>query len=146
MEQKTIITIVVVLAVLVVGYFILTGLQRPTPVPEITIPETEVMPASEEVAAEQEQIREIAVSGTEFSFNPGSITLTEGERVRVVFTNAGRASHDFTLEGLGIKTKVIGPGQTDSVEFVAPASGDYTFFCSVAGHRQAGMEGNMEVK
>lgn len=145
MEQKTIITIVVVLAVLVAGYFLLTGLQRPAPILEITIPEAEVIP-EEEVSGEEGEIREIAVSGTEFNFNPSSITLTEGERVRLVFTNAGRAPHDFTLEGLGIKTQVIGPGQTDSVEFVAPASGKYTFFCSVPGHREVGMEGDLTVE
>ncbi len=145
MQQKAIIITVVVVVILVAGYFLLTGLQRPAPVSEITVPNVEVMP-EEEVAGKETEIREIAVSGKEFSFSPSSITLTEGERVRVVFTNAGRASHDFTLEGLGVKTRVIGAGQTDTVEFTAPASGTYTFFCSVPGHRQAGMEGNIEVE
>jgi len=144
MEQRIVIALIVVLAALGAGYFLLTGLPRPAPLPELIIPTPE--PVSQEPEQGEEQIREIQVSGTEFSFSPNSITFAKGEMVQITFTNAGSAPHDFTLEGLGIKTRVIGPGQTDSVEFTAPAAGNYTFFCSVAGHRQAGMEGIMEVE
>lgn len=144
MTQKAIVAIVVVLAALFVGYLLFTGFQMPASAPEITMPpELESVPPEESATPE---IRDIAVSSTEFTFNPSSIALTEGERVRVVFTNAGSAPHDFSIEGLGIKTRVIGAGQTDSVEFTVPASGNYTFFCSVAGHRQAGMEGSLSVE
>ncbi len=143
MAQRTIIVAVVIAAALLAGYFIFTGIQRPASVPQIIMPPES--PQQEEGVAAPET-REIAVSGTEFSFSPAAVTLKEGEKVRVIFTNAGSAPHNFTIEGLGIKTKVIGSGQSDVVEFVAPASGNYTFFCSVAGHRQAGMEGSMEVE
>jgi uncharacterized cupredoxin-like copper-binding protein len=146
MEQRTIIAIVLILAALVAGYFLFTGFQRPAPVPEITFPPQVEEPSQEEEVVVEKEVRQVDVSGTEFRFTPSSITLKEGERVRVVFTNIGSAPHDFTIEGLGIKTKVIGSGQTDSIEFVAPASGNYTFFCSVPGHRQAGMEGNIKVE
>jgi uncharacterized cupredoxin-like copper-binding protein len=154
MQKKVTIAILIVVVV-VVGYFILTGLQRPAPQPETKIPEltkTEVVSPEElnltekEILPKETTVREIAVSGTEFSFKPDSITLTKGEKVKIVFTNAGKAPHDLTIEGLGIKTKVIGSGQTDSIEFVTPASGTYTFYCSIPGHREAGMKGSIEIK
>ena len=141
MQKKA--TIAILIVVVVVGYFVLTGLQRPAPQPETKIPE---LTETEVVPLEETTVREIAVSGTEFSFKPDSITLTKGEKVKIVFTNAGKAPHDLTIEGLGIKTKVIGSGQTDSIEFVAPASGTYTFYCSIPGHREAGMKGSIEIK
>lgn len=140
MENKTVGGIIVIVGILVGLYLFLTSLQRPEPVQEIVLPEETQVPL------EQAEVREIAVSGKEFSFDPASITLSEGEKVRVVFTNVGQAPHDFTIEGLGVKTEVIGSGKTDSVEFTAPASGNYTFFCSVPGHREAGMEGNLIVE
>ena len=136
--NKTILIIAGVLIVIVGGYFLLKGsYQAPTPTPTQTPPTTQA-PAS--------QVTEISVSGTEFSFNPASISVKTGERVKITFQNNGRAPHNLILEGLDITTKTVGGGQTDIVEFTAPSSGTYTFFCSVPGHRATGMEGNLRVE
>lgn len=92
------------------------------------------------------QVKEFSVSGTEYSFSPSSITVNAGDQVRITFKNNGRAIHNLIIEGLGVGTKTIGVGQADIVEFIAPASGTYTFFCSVSGHRAAGMEGSLKVE
>jgi len=94
----------------------------------------------------QAVVREITVSGTEFSFNPSSITVSAGERVKVTFKNDGAAPHNFTITELGIATNTIGGGNIDTIEFTAPSSGTLTFFCSVSGHRQRGMEGEVSVQ
>ena len=64
------------------------------------------------------------------------------------FTNESSTPHDFVVEDEGGeelgKTDVIDGGE-DSVE-IELAAGEYTFFCSVPGHRQAGMEGPLTVK
>lgn len=91
-------------------------------------------------------VKEIQVFGTEFSFNPSSITLNEGERVKITFTNNGASLHNLVINGLGVGTKTIGPGQADTIEFTALASGNYNFFCSVPGHRASGMEGSLIIK
>ena len=54
--------------------------------------------------------------------------------------------HDWTLEGVdGAKTKQAGVGEEAVARFVAPAPGEYAYFCSVPGHRERGMEGKLTV-
>lgn len=89
---------------------------------------------------------EIFISGSEFKYSPSSISLTAGESVKITFQNDGKYPHDFAIEGLNVKTAVIGAGEQAVLEFTAPATGNYTTYCSVAGHREAGMEGSVSVQ
>ena len=57
-----------------------------------------------------------------------------------------RGSEPRPPTDLGISTKTIGSGQTETIEFVAPTSGTYTFICSVPGHATAGMVGDLIVE
>ena len=44
-------------------------------------------------------------------------------------------------------TKLLGPGESDTIEFTAPAvNGDYEFLCSFPAHLFAGMRGVMRVE
>ena len=139
--NKIILIIVIILIVLVGGYFLFKGgYQSPT------------TPTSTEVGApEQEgvgtaEVKEITVVGTEFAFSPSAISVQAGEKVELIFKNEGRASHNLVIEGLGVSTKTIGGGKTDIIEFTAPVSGTFTFFCSIPGHRSSGMEGSLIVE
>jgi len=93
----------------------------------------------------QEKVSPVEVRGFEFGFDPYIIGLAMGEKVKLTFKNTGKMSHDWVLEGTSIRTKVTGPGATDVIEFTAPAKGTYKFYCSISGHRQAGMEGTLTV-
>lgn len=90
-----------------------------------------------------EAIKEITVVGTEFAFSPSAITVQAGENVKLTFKNEGRAPHNLVIEGLGISTKIIGSGKTDTIEFISPDPGTYAVFCSVGSHRAEGMEGDL---
>jgi plastocyanin len=72
----------------------------------------------------------------------------EAGKVTVNFTNPQPLSHDVAIEdpsGKTIaKTEVIGEGSDSTVAELKP--GEYTFYCSVPGHREAGMEGTLTVK
>jgi uncharacterized cupredoxin-like copper-binding protein len=69
-------------------------------------------------------------------------------KVTVDFTNPQPLSHDVVIEDSSGKevggTEVIAEGSDSAV--VDLKSGKYTFFCSVPGHREAGMEGTLTVK
>ena len=67
-----------------------------------------------------------------------------GETVRINIVNGELMVHDVTLEKHNVRTaQILDKGATSSVTFKAKDSD--TYFCSVPGHRAAGMEGRIEV-
>lgn len=42
--------------------------------------------------------------------------------------------------------KLVGPGESDTVSFIAPAAGAYDYICTFPGHALAGMRGTLNVK
>lgn len=147
--NKTILIIAGVLIIIVGGYFFFRGgYQASTPAPT-QAPTIETGQPTETLPTTQSSIAgatEINVSGTEFNFNPASISVKAGERVKITFKNNGRVPHNLVIEGLNMETKTINGGQTDAVEFTAPSSGTYVFFCSIPGHRASGLEGSLKVE
>jgi plastocyanin len=64
--------------------------------------------------------------------------------VSATLTNEGAIEHNVVIEELGDEMILeAAPGQTDSAE-VELEAGEYTYYCSVPGHR-ATMEGTMTV-
>ena len=63
-----------------------------------------------------------------------------------MLTNGGPIEHDVTIaQGshvLGATPVFVGGSRTVTLSLGA---GTYTFYCSVPGHRQAGMEGTLSV-
>jgi uncharacterized cupredoxin-like copper-binding protein len=64
------------------------------------------------------------------------------------FKNPSSVPHNVAIEDSAGKTvaetKTIAKGETSTM--VELEAGTYTFFCSVPGHREAGMEGTLTVK
>jgi plastocyanin len=65
----------------------------------------------------------------------------------ITSANDGTAPHNIAVEGNGVKElgEVVDPGGTSKVTFDAKP-GTYTFYCSVPGHREGGMEGELTVQ
>lgn len=129
-------------AALVGGYFILFRNQtKPSYLPAANQPtiQSEGTPATGAV-------KEVTVKGNEYSFSPKSLSLTKGEAVKLTFENIGKLPHNITVNELGVSTKTIPGGSSDTVEFTVSKSGTFSFYCSVGSHRSLGMEGEMEVK
>ena len=61
--------------------------------------------------------------------------------------NKSSTPHNISLQGPGVNKQgpVISGGKTSSIS-VSLKPGTYTFYCSVPGHRQAGMVGKLVVK
>ncbi len=78
-------------------------------------------------------------------FNPGEIRVKQGQTVKINYTNT-MGNHDWVVDEFNARTPVIGVGETASVTFVADKTGIFEFYCSVPGHRQAGMKGNLIVE
>jgi len=68
-------------------------------------------------------------------------------QVDVRSPNESSTDHDIALEGNGVNEKgeVVQDGGTSTFE-ADLQPGEYTFFCTVPGHREGGMEGTLTVK
>lgn len=70
--------------------------------------------------------------------------------VTIDLTNDAPLSHDVAVEDssgseLG-KSDLIANGETAALDLSNLKPGEYTFFCTVPGHREGGMEGTLTVK
>ncbi len=90
-------------------------------------------------------VHESTVVGSNFKFVPSSLTVKQGEKVRLTFQNSG-GMHDLRIDELGVATKKIGSGATDVVEFTPDKKGTFEFYCSVGDHRAMGMKGTITVQ
>ena len=71
----------------------------------------------------------------------------------MAFLDAGAmdAAHEYVAPAMEkdvlARTKLLGPGESDTVTFTAPyVPGDYDFICSFPGHATQGMKGILAVK
>jgi uncharacterized cupredoxin-like copper-binding protein len=88
----------------------------------------------------------VTVSATEFAFDPEDFSLPADEAVDLTLENKGVVEHDIVVEELDDRELVYaGPGETVTENVTVPA-GTYTFYCSIPGHRSAGMEGTLTVE
>jgi len=77
--------------------------------------------------------------------NP-TLRVPAGAVVQVNLVNGDGAIHDFAAPDFGVKSdQVVGKGASTSVVFRAEKDGDYFYFCTLPGHRAAGMEGHIIV-
>jgi nitrite reductase (NO-forming) len=77
--------------------------------------------------------------------NP-TLTANPGDVVEITLVNADGILHDLTIDEVGVQTPQIGePGQLAVLTFTAGAEGEYVYYCSLPGHRQAGMWGTLRV-
>jgi plastocyanin len=83
----------------------------------------------------------------QLAYNTKSLSAKSGT-ISVDFTNSAPLAHNVTIESssgekVGATPTFQGGSKTLSVSL---KPGTYKFFCTVPGHRQAGMEGTLTVK
>jgi plastocyanin len=97
--------------------------------------------ASSSVSVSADPSGQLAFSRTSLSAKAGAI--------KIDFTNNSSLGHNLTVETSAGGSGAIGTptfqGGSKSLTLNLKA-GTYKFFCSVPGHRQAGMEGTLTVK
>jgi len=85
--------------------------------------------------------------GSELAYTTDTATAKAGTDT-INFTNVQAIPHDVAIEEPGgetiAKTEVVTEGSASAKANLKP--GDYTFFCTVPGHREAGMEGTLTVE
>lgn len=96
---------------------------------------------SSDIAADS---RRIEVTGDSFAFDPAEIRVDAGEDIAIVLTSTD-ILHDLTIDELDAHV-AADRGETAEGGFTADEPGRYTYYCTVAGHREAGMEGTLIVE
>jgi len=86
----------------------------------------------------------LSVEATSFSFTPKTITVNAGQPYGLAL-HSENGIHDFVVDkGVG-EIASANSGQTVTRLLKVPKPGTYTFYCSIPGHRAAGMEGTLIV-
>lgn len=101
--------------------------------------------ASDSATEGQGEAKQFTVLSKGLNFTPSEIKIKKGDKVKITYKNT-LEKHNFTLDEFNVKTKLLGIGEQDSVEFSADKTGEFEYFCSVPGHRQAGMKGKLIVE
>lgn len=107
-------------------------------------PPESVQKADREYTLEATILGYKGIGGTIDGVRNPRLEARKGESVRITIVNGETMAHDLALEKHGVKTvEILDAGATASVTFVAEESD--TYFCTIPGHRAAGMEGRFEI-
>ena len=112
--------------------------------PKTSLPQTYI--AEDSTKIDKEYFLEATMLGyfaKDGTRNP-ILKANKGMRVRINITNGEVMTHDISMEKLGIKSPtILEKGSSTSITFTAQNSD--TYFCSIPGHRAAGMVGKFEI-
>ena len=123
-----------------------SGMEGTLTIVEASAPAEEAAaPAEEEAAGGAEAAGPVSLEAQDpFNWSTNELEAAPGQTIQV--TNAGVMEHDFTIDELGI-AEVLPSGEPVDVTLPDDLTvGDtYTYYCSVPGHRESGMEGTLTI-
>jgi len=105
-------------------------------------------------------------------FLPATVEVKAGQPVKMTMRNSDSVDHDFSImefpmskmssnaepvaghtmggsSGMAKEPELhiaVAMGKSGTLEFTPSKPGGYEFFCTVAGHKEAGMKGTLVVK
>lgn len=100
----------------------------------------------EGTAKEENGVLDIPVAASGLAYKFADAEAQAGS-VKFTSENPQPVDHDIAVEGNGVNAKgevVVNGGVSEFTTDLKP--GEYTFYCTVPGHRQGGMEGKLTVK
>jgi len=86
----------------------------------------------------------LELDASEMRYAPSRIAVAAGP-ITVVLHNVGLVHHDLRVDKIPTLFAEALPGKSSTTTWQL-AKGRYRIYCSVAGHRAAGMEGVLEVR
>ncbi len=114
---------------------------------------------------------ELSLTATDIAYDTHRLEALVGQRVTVTLNNEGALVHDFSIMEMPHTGKVVAghmdeemaghdmsnmeeepeihvaspAGESNTVEFTPAEAGEYEYFCTVPGHKEAGMSGALVV-
>jgi plastocyanin len=107
----------------------------------------EVGGGPEGTAEAENGVLEIPASETGALYYVFADATAPAGQLKIESPNDSSVDHDIAIEGNGVdeKGEVVSNGGVSEID-VDLEPGEYTFYCSVEGHRQGGMEGTLTVE
>lgn len=118
-------------------------------------------------AGTSQSATEITLGATDFAYSPASVTVPVGKPITLTIKNDGKVEHDFVIQKINVIDVVkqedgmnmghdmgsmeydlhtsTQPGESNVIMFTPTEAGTYEFFCTVEGHKEAGMIGELIV-
>ena len=86
------------------------------------------------------------VSATEFGYDTATVEVEAGQPFSIQIHNEGMLEHDITFVGLESEFGLhVQPGEENIATWSIHEPGEYVYYCTVLGHRDAGMTGTLIV-
>ena len=86
------------------------------------------------------------VFASEFGYETSTIEVIVGQPFSIQIHNEGVLEHDITFVGLEDEFGLhVQPGEDDIATLSLPEAGEYTYYCTIPGHREAGMTRTLTV-
>ncbi len=86
-----------------------------------------------------------ALTAAQHRFDKTELRVKAGQTVALRLENQDAAGHSFDIDEFKVHVPMV-PGQPGLALFIPTTPGRYTFYCSVPGHRAAGMVGTLVVE
>jgi FtsP/CotA-like multicopper oxidase with cupredoxin domain len=107
--------------------------------------------ANDEASAQGDGVRAAGVSApaevmvhlADLKIEPDSIEVSRGGTLQVM--NTGATTHNLAVADKDLATPMLEGGGAASLALAGLDPGDYTVYCQVPGHREAGMEADLHV-
>ena len=93
-----------------------------------------------------EPMDEVTLVGRKLKFDKHVIVAKKGEPFTINFNNDGFITHNISVPEFEQKSETIQPDNTTSITFTPDKAGYHWFYCDVAQHKRAGMQGVFVVK
>ena len=133
-----------IILLLVLSIFLVSACAQQNPANFVgqgtPVPQNEVS-----AAAQSGQVKEFKMTAKQFAFDPATIEVSKGDKVRLIVTSTD-VPHGIAIKEYGINER-LEVGKPVTIEFTADKEGTFIAFCSVfcgAGH--SGMKGKIIVK
>lgn len=117
-------------------------------------------------------VQEVELTASDIAYDRTQLEVVAGRPVRLTMHNEGVLEHDFSImdihmseaphsaeegseehmmdmEHMGEEPELhaaVMPGMDNILEFTPEEAGEYEYFCTVPGHKEAGMHGTLIVR
>lgn len=86
----------------------------------------------------------VALIASDIEWNITTINAKVNQPIEITVTNSGALDHDFVIDELDVDI-LLSPGDTEMVTVTVDQPGTIAYICSIPGHEEAGMVGEIVV-